>query len=109
MHQDVAADFLPSVAEAFGEANVLLKGCAQTVALMTRGENVDVLPTVRCPTSIICGDQDELCPPYLHKLMHQAIPHSTLEILDGCGHIAPLEKPTEVTRQLVACLTNIRH
>ena len=58
------------------------------------------LATISCPTAVICGKEDLLCPVDAHKLMAREIPGATLTVIDDCGHIATLERPDAVTRAL---------
>lgn len=47
------------------------------------------LGPLQMPTLIIWGKQDHMIPLATGIALHQQIPHSTLEIYDGCGHLAP--------------------
>jgi pimeloyl-ACP methyl ester carboxylesterase len=47
------------------------------------------LDQLEMPTLIIWGKQDHLIPLSAGIDMHRQIPHSVLEIYDGCGHLAP--------------------
>jgi alpha/beta hydrolase fold. len=40
----------------------------------------------------------------MSREMHALVPQSTLVVLPGCGHLAPLEKPDEVSAALRAWL-----
>lgn len=72
----------------------------QSLALRDRSDYVDLLDSIRCPTLVLCGAEDELCPVEYHELMASRIPDATLNIVDDCGHIASLEQPTVVTDAL---------
>ncbi|MAT04755.1 MAG: alpha/beta hydrolase [Acidimicrobiaceae bacterium] len=45
------------------------------------------------PTLIIWGDQDGIIPVEHAHAAHAAIPHSRLEILEGCGHFPHVQQP----------------
>ncbi len=47
------------------------------------------LPTLPEPLLIVWGDKDALTPLALGQQMHQLDPHSELDIVEGCGHLAP--------------------
>ena len=47
------------------------------------------LPTLPEPLLIVWGSKDALTPLALGQEMHQLDPHSELDIVDGCGHLAP--------------------
>ncbi|MEL7200076.1 MAG: alpha/beta hydrolase [Pseudomonadota bacterium] len=72
----------------------------QSSALMGRADSAQTLTTITCPTLIIAGDEDDVCPPDLHEIMHEAIASSDLHILSGCGHLSTMERPNEVTALL---------
>ena len=54
------------------------------------------LATVRCPTLILQGLEDQLTPPGGSVLMSRQIEGSRLEMIEGCGHSIPAEKPAEM-------------
>ena len=72
----------------------------QSLALRDREDSVPVLDTIDCPTAVICGVEDRLCPVEYHELMAERIPGAHLTVIEDCGHIATLEQPAVVTREL---------
>lgn len=72
----------------------------QSVALRERVDSVPTLATIECPVLVACGVEDKLCPPRFHELMAAEIPGATLCIIDDCGHLASLERPDIVNREL---------
>nr|WP_282449110.1 alpha/beta fold hydrolase [Roseibium sp. CAU 1639] len=72
----------------------------QSRALQTRPDQQETLKQVRCPTLILMGADDRLCPRDRHELMHALIAGSTLQIIDGAGHLPTLEQPNAVTAAL---------
>jgi pimeloyl-ACP methyl ester carboxylesterase len=40
---------------------------------------------------VVWGAEDELIPLSVGKTIHEGIPDSSLVVIDGCGHLAPLE------------------
>jgi len=69
----------------------------QSTALRTRPDQQETLTSVVCPTLILVGAEDRLCPPDRHELMHRLISGSALKIIDGAGHLPTLEQPDAVT------------
>lgn len=57
---------------------------------------------LRLPTLILCGSRDKLTPPALSQQLHELIPGSRLEILEGVGHMLPLEAPERLHQALLA-------
>ena len=72
----------------------------QSQALKERQDSVSTLATIDCPVTIICGREDSLCPVAAHEFMASRIPAARLVILNDCGHMATLEQPTAVNREL---------
>jgi pimeloyl-ACP methyl ester carboxylesterase len=50
------------------------------------------------PTLVVWGGADELIPLSVGKKIHEGIPNSSLAVVDGCGHLAPLECWEPVTK-----------
>ncbi|GAB2184303.1 alpha/beta fold hydrolase [Roseibium sp. LAB1] len=72
----------------------------QSRALQSRPDQQDTLKRVTCPTLVLMGAEDRLCPIDRHELMHQLIESSTLQIIDGAGHLPTLEQPDAVNAAL---------
>lgn len=65
----------------------------QSRALQRRRDHQATLRKIKCPTLVMCGEFDALCPPQRHKFMAEMIPHATLQILGDAGHLPTLEQP----------------
>lgn len=76
----------------------------QQTAIMGRPDSRASLAAIRCPTLILCGDQDTVTPLDRHQEMAAAIPGARLEVVDKSGHLSPLEQPEAVTAALAAWL-----
>jgi pimeloyl-ACP methyl ester carboxylesterase len=77
---------------------------SQSLALRDRTNSVPTLATIDCPTLVLCGAEDKLCPVDYHQLMAHEIPNAQLMIVEDCGHISTLEQPDIVTRSLLELL-----
>jgi pimeloyl-ACP methyl ester carboxylesterase len=73
---------------------------AQIKALLDRPDATPVLATIRCPTLVLCGREDAWSPLAAHREIAAAIPNAQLAIIEHCGHMAPMERPAEVTSAL---------
>ncbi len=73
---------------------------AQSRALMARPDYRDVLRSVSVPVLVLCGARDTLCPPSNHVEMTGLMPHATLRVLPGAGHLPVLERPDAVNAAL---------
>jgi pimeloyl-ACP methyl ester carboxylesterase len=58
------------------------------------------LTTITVPTLILWGREDKVTPLKIAELLHQAIPNSTLEIIERCGHVPQEEKPDETVARV---------
>lgn len=76
----------------------------QTRAMMTRASMQPVLVTITCPTLILAGREDTLCPPTLHEDMAEHVKGAMLSVVPNCGHISTLEQPAVVTEALLGLL-----
>lgn len=68
----------------------------QSIALRDRPDSEATLATIDCPTLVLCGDEDTLCPVALHEQMAAKLPNAELVIVDQCGHLSTLEQPEAV-------------
>ena len=72
----------------------------QQTAVLGRKDGREDLRSIRVPTVVVCGRQDILTPPHLHGEMADRVPGARLVIVEGAGHLAPLEQPHAVTAVL---------
>jgi pimeloyl-ACP methyl ester carboxylesterase len=63
---------------------------------------------VKVPTLIVWGRQDTIIPLNCGELYQRALVHSTLHVIDRCGHSPALEKPQEFLKTVLAFLSK-RH
>ena len=80
----------------------------QQAAIMARPDNRPLLASIRIPTLVLCGRDDQLTPPELSHEIAEAVPGAQLILIDACGHMSPLERPSTVTAALEAWLES-RH
>ena len=71
---------------------------------LERSDGHDVLAGYRDPVLIVCGANDRITPLAISEEMHALVPGSTLVVLPDCGHLAPMEKPDEVSAAMRAWL-----
>lgn len=58
----------------------------------------DLLERIQVPTLLVVGDRDGFTPLTLSREMEHRIPRSSLVVVPGGTHVAPLERPAMVTR-----------
>jgi pimeloyl-ACP methyl ester carboxylesterase len=54
------------------------------------------------PVTILVGTEDRICPLAHSRALADALPHARLRVYPGAGHMVQLERPTDVTAELVA-------
>jgi pimeloyl-ACP methyl ester carboxylesterase len=66
---------------------------SRSMSAMTSGRDLlDFrLHDIRLPTLVVWGSADVLIPLSAGKSIHEGIPNSVLNVMEGCGHLAPLE------------------
>jgi pimeloyl-ACP methyl ester carboxylesterase len=72
----------------------------QVRALLDRRDATALLPSIACPTLVLCGCEDSWSPPDQHREIAAAIPGAQLQLIEDCGHMAPLECPDAVSDAL---------
>lgn len=65
----------------------------QSLALRDRPDQSATLAAFTGPALVVMGADDRLCPLDRHQQMHRLMPQSRLVIIDGAGHLPPLERP----------------
>jgi len=78
----------------------------QQRAIMDRLDSRPCLPRIDCPTLVLCGREDAIAPVEVHQEMADAIPDARMMVVEHCGHLAPLERPEEVTAAMRSWLTS---
>lgn len=73
----------------------------QQEAILARPDMMAHLPEIACPTLVICGRSDQITPLDRSEEMAALIPHAELAVLEGCGHMATMEKPAETNALLL--------
>lgn len=108
IHGDRMADeeLVDSIIEMFGRKTPEVYR-AQVTALLDRPDAAPVLATIRCPALVMCGREDAWSPVAQHEEIAARIAGSRLVIVERCGHMAPMERPREVTAALDAWLAEL--
>ena len=74
-------------------------------AYMLHGLDVrPLLPAVRQPVLLICGDQDRVVPRPYEEMLLQGLPNAGRVVIEGCGHVPSYTHPevlAEVIRQFL--------
>ncbi len=78
----------------------------QQRALLARPDIGEAIRAVRVPTLVAVGDRDRICLPEDARELAASIPTAYFRLIRQCGHLAPMERPGEVTSLLRAFLTD---
>jgi pimeloyl-ACP methyl ester carboxylesterase len=78
----------------------------QQTAIMSRPDSRPTLASIKCPTLVLTGDEDNTIPNALSKEMADGIPGAKLVILPDCGHLPQIEQPQATADALVEWLLN---
>ncbi len=79
----------------------------QSEALRTRADQRAVVAGIDVPLFLACGSEDRLCPPEWHRHMAKQNSNAELHVIDGAGHLLPLEQPGRLGVLLKAWLTHL--
>jgi pimeloyl-ACP methyl ester carboxylesterase len=72
----------------------------QQRAMLTRPDISSAIGAVRVPTLVAVGDRDRICLPDDARALALRITGARFHEIRSCGHLAPLERPGEVTELL---------
>ncbi|MDX1371471.1 MAG: alpha/beta hydrolase [Nitrososphaeraceae archaeon] len=82
-----------------------IKGCL--LAMSARTDTTSTLNKIKLPTLIICGSEDKLTPAEVMKAMAEQISGAQINIINGSGHMSPVEKPGEVNKAIETFLAKL--
>ena len=79
--------------------------CREQTAMIARPDSRPLLVEIDMPTVVVVGRQDQPTPLPRAREMATDIANARLVVIEECGHMAPLEKPAEVSAALRRWLT----
>ncbi len=71
------------------------------LAMRDRADFTADLPGIKVPVKVIVGRDDVITNVATAQAVADAVPGARLTIIEGAGHMAPIERPVEVARALV--------
>jgi pimeloyl-ACP methyl ester carboxylesterase len=71
-------------------------------AALVRKDGYTDLERIACPSLVVACRQDRLRTFEETERMAKALPHARFEVIEECGHMAPLEKPHELAALLAS-------
>lgn len=66
---------------------------------------MDSLGNITAPTLVVCGSEDLFTPEKYSRFLAENIPGAALEIIEGAGHMAMIEKPAGVNKAIEKFIT----
>lgn len=74
-------------------ANAIQGICETLRAMAARQDSTELLGQIKCPSIVVCGEEDGFVTPDENKIMQAQIPGSELRIMEKTGHLLNLEQP----------------
>lgn len=112
---DIAASVMPAMRgsrsdpEGLALAERIMSGIPpdtyrNAVHLLTTFDRREQLPGIAVPALLIAGSDDQTAPASTMKRMSEKIPGAEFVLLEGCGHLGPLDQPDAFNAALEAFL-----
>jgi pimeloyl-ACP methyl ester carboxylesterase len=60
-----------------------------------RPDSTYILAGINCPVAILVGSEDVLTPVSEAEALRNGIPHSTMRVIQGAGHLPNIEDPAQ--------------
>jgi YbgC/YbaW family acyl-CoA thioester hydrolase len=80
---------------------------AALAAMRDRPSRTELLRELDLPVLVLVGSEDRLTPPSDSEAMMAALPKGELVVVEGAGHLPPLERPATVNEALGAWLDQV--
>lgn len=76
----------------------------QNLATAARPDSRPLLPKLRCPALVLCGDSDAVTTLAASREIAELVPGAELGLIARCGHMLTMERPREVNAALLRWL-----
>jgi 3-oxoadipate enol-lactonase len=95
---EIAAKLIPTMGSNSKLAEQIMAGVPpdtyrKAVQLLTTFDRRKELANIRVPTLLIAGSEDKTAPPAVMEKMAGKIPGAEYVLLQGCGHLGPMDQP----------------
>jgi pimeloyl-ACP methyl ester carboxylesterase len=105
----VAAQLIPTMGSHSKLAEQIMAGVPpgtyrKAVQLLTTFDRRKELADIKVPTLLVAGSEDKTAPPSVMQKMAEKIPGAEYVLLEGCGHLGPMDRPREFNAALLAFL-----
>ena len=116
---ELAAELMPSMRGAGSEAGGLARAerimgaipCQtyrKAMALLTTFDRREQLRHIAVPTLLVGGSDDKVAPAPVMERMAAKIPGADFVVLEGCGHLGPMDQPDRFNAALLSFLQRHR-
>lgn len=110
---DIAAQLIPTMGSNSGLAEQIMASVPpetyrKAVHLLTTFDRKKELAGIQVPTLVIAGSDDKTAPSAMMERMAQKIPGAEYVLLEGCGHLGPMDQPDAFNAALLAFLKRHR-
>lgn len=85
-----------------------LDGFQRQLEATRHHDALERLGRIACPTLVLAGEDDMVCPPRYSRQLADCIPGARLALVPGVGHALPFEDPTRFTELVGAFLAEQR-
>ena len=95
---EIAAQLIPTMGSNSELAVRIMSGVPpdtyrKAVHLLTTFDRRKELANIKVPTLVVAGSEDKTAPPAVMERMAQKIPGAEYAVLEGCGHLGPMDQP----------------
>jgi pimeloyl-ACP methyl ester carboxylesterase len=74
-------------------------------AMLTGQDATDkLLPQMKMPVLLVWGEEDKITPLSHGETMHRLVPQSQLDVIAGCGHLAPDQCAAQIAPKVLEFL-----
>lgn len=106
---DIAAQLIPTMGSNSRLAEQIMASVPpetyrKAVHLLTTFDRKKELAGIQVPTLVIAGSDDKTAPSAMMERMAQKIPGAEYVLLEGCGHLGPMDQPDAFNAALLAFL-----
>lgn len=108
---EIAAKLIPTMGSNSRFAEQIMAGVPpdtyrKAVHLLTTFDRRKELADIKVPTLVVAGSDDKTAPPAMMERMAQKIPGAEYVLLQGCGHLGPMDQPDAFNDALLFFLKN---
>jgi pimeloyl-ACP methyl ester carboxylesterase len=76
----------------------------KAVQMLTTFDLREKLAQIKVPTLLLAGSDDKVAPAPVMQRMAEKIPKAEFILLEGCGHLGPMDQPNEFNAALLSFL-----